>query len=732
MIALVFDTPERLWWSFVLLIPLGLHLWRRRHFQPKSWAAMQFVLQAWQEESQKAKLQNLLLVLLRVAVLALFLFAISAPSTGVRRPIVGDESTGTHHIVIIDSTYSMATIDQKSGKSALAEAKQKAIDYVRELPNGDVVSVLTIGEFEQWIVEIPGNDFQQVAAAINEITVQSAGGNLQDVLELSAELIKRYREQDPNLLNAHLVVFTDMERNVWETIIGSEDPTVSSRSTLSDLGTLNVVDCRVEPMANSAITGLAIQYDQGAFAADVTVVAELACYYHQTSNTVGISWFLDDEFVLRTETEIGAGETASVELPLKNLDTGSHHIEARLDDDSLALDNSRWLAFDSPARLRVLCVDGAEDASAAVSLAFAPTDLPDWPVFTLTINEVEFEQYHLEDYDVIALCELDVISAFNIRRLRSFVNQGGTLIVAPGQALDLESYNSFYGGSQNGLEAGLQWGNFIANEPTEDTESSIHVTGHDIGLLFRSHPNNGISALPIYKYVEIEVIENHESETVLELSNGAPLLVCSPIGKGHVLTFSTSLAIETDEQRWSDLGAWPSFLPLIHESMRYVLEQRIRTANVNIGEFPERRISMNNGPVTISVQGPDGETQEYFMEFSRDPDSGEVYAYWWHREFKKPGVYYVNYRSAGQVVNSSLVVGNLAVTESDHDLLEVGVIDEVVSGIENSLGGSGLASTSEQRGLFREMLCLTLLLMTLETFWLTRQHSGNLRGGRRR
>ena len=131
MIALVFETPERLWWSFVLLIPLGIHLWRRRHFQPKSWAAMQFVLEAWQEESQKAKFQNLLLMLLRVALLALFLFAISAPGTGVRRPIVGDESSGTHHIVVIDSTYSMATIDEHTGESALAESKQKAIEYVR-------------------------------------------------------------------------------------------------------------------------------------------------------------------------------------------------------------------------------------------------------------------------------------------------------------------------------------------------------------------------------------------------------------------------------------------------------------------------------------------------------------------------------------------------------------------------------------------------------------------------
>ena len=79
---------------------------------------------------------------------------------------MGDESSGTHHIVIIDSTYSMATIDELSGESALAEAKQKAIEYVRGLPNGDVVSVLTIGEFEKWVVEIPGNDFQQVAAAL--------------------------------------------------------------------------------------------------------------------------------------------------------------------------------------------------------------------------------------------------------------------------------------------------------------------------------------------------------------------------------------------------------------------------------------------------------------------------------------------------------------------------------------------------------------------------------------
>ena len=133
MFALLFESPERLWWSFALLIPLVLHLLKRRRFKSQSWGAMQFVLQAVQQESQKAKLQNLILMMLRVAVLAMFLFAISAPSTVLLSPNVGDESNGTHHILMIDATYSSGTIDDKTGLTSIEKAKQKASEYVLSL-----------------------------------------------------------------------------------------------------------------------------------------------------------------------------------------------------------------------------------------------------------------------------------------------------------------------------------------------------------------------------------------------------------------------------------------------------------------------------------------------------------------------------------------------------------------------------------------------------------------------
>ena len=49
-------------------------------------------------------------------------------------------------------------------------------------------------------------------------------------------------------------------------------------------------------------------------------------------------------------------------------------------------------------------------------------------------------------------------------------------------------------------------------------------------------------------------------------------------------------------------------------------------------------------------------------------------------------MYYVNYHMEQQVLDSSLVVGNLAMTESDHDLLKIGAIDDLVSGVEETIG----------------------------------------------
>ena len=85
MLALILESPERLLWSFVLLVPLLIHLLRRRRYHQHGWAAMEFVVRAMQEKSQKARLQRLVLMIVRVFILALFLLAVSSPQSGVSK-----------------------------------------------------------------------------------------------------------------------------------------------------------------------------------------------------------------------------------------------------------------------------------------------------------------------------------------------------------------------------------------------------------------------------------------------------------------------------------------------------------------------------------------------------------------------------------------------------------------------------------------------------------------------
>ena len=51
-------------------VPLLIHLLNRQRFKPLSWAAMRFVEAAWRKTRRRARLENLLLLLLRMAAIA--------------------------------------------------------------------------------------------------------------------------------------------------------------------------------------------------------------------------------------------------------------------------------------------------------------------------------------------------------------------------------------------------------------------------------------------------------------------------------------------------------------------------------------------------------------------------------------------------------------------------------------------------------------------------------------
>src|SRR5271167_4872029 len=108
-------------------IPVLIHLIMRQKPKRLPFPAFRFLLQKHRTNQTRLRLRHLLLLLLRMAVIALLCLALVRPAI-------------TGAVLLIDTSYSMEYA--VAGKTRLDEAKRRAAELLDELPDGSKVAVL--------------------------------------------------------------------------------------------------------------------------------------------------------------------------------------------------------------------------------------------------------------------------------------------------------------------------------------------------------------------------------------------------------------------------------------------------------------------------------------------------------------------------------------------------------------------------------------------------------------
>src|SRR3954469_19035152 len=113
---------QTLTWGFLLaLVPLLIHLINMMRHRRVRWAAMEFLLASYKKHRKWIWLKQLLLLLARMAAVALVVAMLAQLKTRDQwLAIFGGRVT--HHYVILDDSYSMS--DRVAGASAMDAAKQ--------------------------------------------------------------------------------------------------------------------------------------------------------------------------------------------------------------------------------------------------------------------------------------------------------------------------------------------------------------------------------------------------------------------------------------------------------------------------------------------------------------------------------------------------------------------------------------------------------------------------------
>ena len=115
-----FFQPGMLAGALLVGVPIIIYLLNRQRYQRRRWAAMEFLLRALEKNRRRLQLENILLLLIRCAILALLALAMARPFA--ESALLGPPSGGPKNwIVALDRSFSM--LDREGTRTRFENAK---------------------------------------------------------------------------------------------------------------------------------------------------------------------------------------------------------------------------------------------------------------------------------------------------------------------------------------------------------------------------------------------------------------------------------------------------------------------------------------------------------------------------------------------------------------------------------------------------------------------------------
>ena len=335
-----------LWWGLPLVgLPILIHLINLMRHRRVHWAAMEFLLASQKRHKKSVLFKQLLLLLLRMLAVAAIVLMVAQPM--VRNQwgsIFG--GTRTHHIVLLDDSFSMA--DRWADTSAFEQAKEVIGRLAGQASRQDSPQMFSILRFSR--AAGAGRDAQpdmleQPLDADFSAQLEKALGAL-DVSETAAEpnvaleAIERFPPK-PDDEDRVVYLVSDFRAKEWK------EPAALAKqlSRLDEAGMqLHLINCVSEMHDNLAVVEL--QPAAGTRAAGVPLLVEVTVRNFGPSEARSVAVSLEEDGQSRPAVvieDLAAGKQVTRRFPVLFATAGEHQLVARLASDSVPTDNERSL-----------------------------------------------------------------------------------------------------------------------------------------------------------------------------------------------------------------------------------------------------------------------------------------------------------------------------------------------------------------------------------------------------
>ena len=587
-----------LWGLGAVSVPVIIHMMQSPRAKMIDFPCIRFLKACQRRATRRTRLKNLILMLLRMAIIALI-------ALGMAKPWREKEQTESlpdapvSMVVVLDNSYSMGYVDK--GRSRLEQAREAALGLVGTLRPGDEAAVLLVNEDCVPVLREFTTDHERAKAALREATVSVLGTNIDPALREAVRLAAKAGSgvladlanpanlpQGPNLREVNeerekrrrreIHILTDLQAESWDAVLKS-----NFLKTVETKASLYVTSFGRKGSPNAFIESASVS---GGGPDQATITAQVRAAGAGAPGSI-LTLSVDGKAVTQETFAARPGAPAAVALTTKFGPAGTYRCVLGLQDDSLPIDDRYYFTVEVGERSKVLVVDG--DPSAVPPLAetfylgnalnpstslgagpggMAGTEGPA-PVDARIVSAAELPSLKLDDYRAVLLCNVPYLDGADLVRVENFLREGGGLWIFLGNKVNAQQYN--------------QWA-FIPISLTEPLGDPSKRRPFEFGEVRANHPMFKTpldlrSARFFVCYGSDRGTLKPGAAVLVGFANNQPALVEGRFGKGKVLLFTSSC--DTD---WNNFPLRRAFLPWLYQGLYYLSNQDTRMTSFRLKE----------------------------------------------------------------------------------------------------------------------------------------------------
>lgn len=444
--------------------PIIIHILNRRRFRVLDWAAMRFLLDSRRRNRRRLRIEELLLLALRVALCALVGLALANIRGG---SLLGLPGAPVAHVFVLDDSLSMG--QQAGSETLFRRAAARVADAVGSLPPTDKVAFLSATQpeakefFGRFVfaqdlqadgVDRPLAGKARAVPALASLKANDLRAKLPEALAEAERLLAAEKD-----LGRHIVLVGDFRQTEFADPAAAE-PLRKAFARLAAAGAeIALIDFGAPVDTNLTVEKVELL--------DKAVVAGLKAKFQATVRNYGTR---PAEGASMT-VQVGAAALPAVALPsvppgeavsrtftYTFPEAGAAAVRVSVTADLLPADNAAALAVNVRDAVRILAVDGAPDATnpsagAAFCLARAldPRSNGEFGQRCDVVAAANLADVNLDDYDAVLLANVADLPAGRddagrpaypqLDALARYVRAGGGLAIFVGDRVNLDFYN---------------------------------------------------------------------------------------------------------------------------------------------------------------------------------------------------------------------------------------------------------------------------------------------------